>query len=296
MNLDFIKNSGDISKYWNNEVVMFPNQQSILSSLPSATDLMKCFTGNFESGNWSSPISVNINASTVLQDGSHQQLLGVDINTARNCYANGFSLCFGDMADSIDHLARLKSKAIEIFGHPELIAVTGYLSPEKAIGVLHFDRQHNFFIQREGSKRWTVSERAAVKNPHENLLYSGVTQSFLYEMKSLGYEISIPRDCGRKTYDLNPGDVLYIPPGFYHSPETLSDHSLHYTLTVEPACFWKDFNKKMFLKLLASEGKFFADYRFMTESQKSDLFRACISEVVANSVSNNAESSPGNLK
>lgn len=285
MNLDFIKSNADIKKYWNNEVIQFPNQPDILASLPGASDLMKCLTGNFEASSWSAPISVNINASTVLQDGSHQQLLGVDINTARNCYKKGFSLCFGDMSDSIDHISRLKSKAVEIFSHPELIAVTGYLSPEKAIGVLHFDRQHNFFIQREGSKRWTVSERAAVKNPHENLLYPGVTQSFLVEMKNLGYEISIPRDCGRKTYDLNPGDVLYIPPGFYHYPETLSKHSLHYTLTVEPACFWKDFNQKMFLKLLASEGKFFADYRFMTDSQRSDLFRSCMSEVVASNAS-----------
>ncbi len=291
MNLDFIKNNGDIANYWNSEVVKFPNQPAILGSLPGASDLIKCLTGNFSDGNWSSPISVNINASTVLQDGSHQQILGVDVNTARNCYSNGFSLCFGDMADSIDHIARLKLKANEIFGHPELIAVTGYLSPEKAIGVLHFDRQHNFFIQREGSKRWTVSERAAVKNPHENFLYPSVTQAFLGDMKNLGYEIAIPRDCGRKTYDLHPGDVLYIPPGFYHSPETLTNHSLHYTLTVEPACFWKDFNKKMFLKLLASEGKFFADYRFMTESQKSELFRACMSEVLVNKASGSFDTS-----
>ena len=292
MNLDFIKNNGDIAKYWNSEVVKFPNQPAILGSLPGASDLIKCLTGNFSDGNWSSPISVNINASTVLQDGSHQQILGVDVNTARNCYSNGFSLCFGDMADSIDHIARLKLKANEIFGHPELIAVTGYLSPEKAIGVLHFDRQHNFFIQREGSKRWTVSERAAVKNPHENFLYPSVTQAFLGDMKNLGYEIAIPRDCGRKTYDLHPGDVLYIPPGFYHSPETLTNHSLHYTLTVEPACFWKDFNQIMFRKLLASEGKFFADYRFMTESQKSELFRACMSEVLANKASGSFDTSP----
>ena len=281
MNLDFIKNQGQISNFWNNAVIKFTNQSGLVALLPGVSVLMNYFTGNFENGNWSSPINVNINASTILQDGAYQQLLGIDINTARGCYANGFSLCFGDMADSIDQLNLLKSKAVEIFGYPELVAVTGYLSPENAIGVLHFDRQHNFFIQREGSKRWTVSEKAAVKNPHENLLYPSVTQSFLSEMKSLGYEIEIPRDCGRKIYDLNPGDVLYIPPGFYHSPETLSKHSLHYTLTVEPACFWKDFNQKMFLKLLSSDGRFFADYRFMTESQRSNLFRECMSEVVS---------------
>jgi len=285
MNLDFIKNQYDIARYWNNEVIKFSNQPIILASLPDASDLMKCVAGNFETGNWSSPINVNINASTVLEDGSYEQLLGIDINTARGCYANGFSICFGDLAGSIDHLALLKAKAVEIFGYPDLIAVTGYLSPEKAIGVLHFDRQHNFFIQREGSKRWNVSERAAVKNPHENLLYPRVTQSFLGEMKNLGYEIEIPRDCGRKTYDLNPGDVLYIPPGFYHSPETLTKHSLHYTLTVEPACFWKDFNKKIFLKMLASEGNFFADYRFMTDSQKSELFKLCFSEIITSNSS-----------
>jgi len=283
MNLDFINKNNDLAKYWNNEVVQFPNQPEITTFLPDASDLMKFINGNFKAGTWSSPISVNINASTVLQDGSYQQLLGIDINTARNYYSNGFTLCFGDMTGCIDQLALLKSNAIEIFKHPELIAVTGYLSPEKAIGVLHFDRQHNFFIQREGSKRWTVSERAAVKNPHENLLYPGVTQSFLNQMKTLGYEISIPLNCGRKIYDLNPGDVLYIPPGFYHSPETLSNHSLHYTLTVEPACFWKDFNQKMFLKLLASKGNFFADYRFMTASQKSNLFKECMSEVLLSS-------------
>lgn len=281
MNFDFIKNHIDISKYWNNSVVKFPNQPDVLNSLPGASDLIKCLTGNFEAGNWNSPLNININASTILQDGSHHQMLGININAACNSYANGFSLCFGDMADSIDHVALLKSKAVEIFGYSDLIAITGYLSPEKAIGVLHFDRQHNFFIQREGSKRWMVSERAAVKNPHENLLYPGVTQSFLSEMKNLGYEISIPKDCGRKVYDLNPGDVLYIPPGFYHSPETLSKHSLHYTLTVEPACFWKDFNQKIFLKLLASDGQFFADYRFMTESQRSDLFSECMNEVLS---------------
>lgn len=282
MNLDFIKNHDHIANYWNSDVIKFSNQSSFLSSLPDVSNLMKCFTGSFESGNWISPIGVNINASILLKDGSYQQQLGIDVNTARRYYADGFSLCFGDMADSIGQITLLKSKALEIFGHSDLISVTGYLSPEKAIGVLHFDRQHNFFIQREGSKRWTVSEKAAVKNPHENLLYPSVTQSFLHEMKNLGYEIEIPRDCGRKIYDLNPGDVLYIPPGFYHSPETLSKYSLHYTLTVEPACFWKDFNKKIFLKLLASEGKFFADYRFMTDSQRSQLFQECLNELLKN--------------
>lgn len=38
-------------------------------------------------------------------------------------YQNGFSLCLGDMSEHIDDISALKSKAIEIFGYSELIAV-----------------------------------------------------------------------------------------------------------------------------------------------------------------------------
>ena len=280
MTLDFLHEYKNIGKYWNKEVVFFPNQNLLSSSLPAARELINCFNGNFVSGQWTEPLNVNINASSVNPDGSHQQLLSIDINDARNCYLNGFSLCFGDMSLSNDHISALKAKAVEIFGYPDLIAVTGYLSPPKAIGVLHYDRQHNFFIQREGTKWWYVSEKSAIKNPHENLIYAGLTQSFVDDMKARGYEISLPRDCGRNMYELNPGDVLYIPPGFYHSPETLDEPSLHYTLTVEPACFWKDFNKDIFTKLLSSNGKFFEDYRFLSEDEKSDLTNDCLNLVI----------------
>ncbi len=283
MILDFLHDRKNIVKYWNKEVVLFPNQKLLSSSLPAATDLINCFKGNFISGQWTEPLNVNINASCINLDGSHQQLLSIGINDARSCYLNGFSLCFGDMSLGINHVAALKAKAVDIFGFADLIAVTGYLSPPKAIGVLHFDRQHNFFIQREGTKRWYVSERAAIKNPHENLVYAGLTQPFLEEMKARGYEISLPLDCGRNMYELNPGDVLYVPPGFYHSPETLGEPSLHYTLTVEPACFWKDFNKDMFSKLLSSEGKFFEDYRFLSEDQRSELANDCLNLVMSRS-------------
>ena len=70
MNLDFIKNYDHIPNYWNSDVIKFTNQSSFLSSLPDVSNLMKCFTGCFEFGNWISPIGVNINASTLLKDGS----------------------------------------------------------------------------------------------------------------------------------------------------------------------------------------------------------------------------------
>jgi hypothetical protein len=276
MDLDFLLDGGNIQKYWNNQAKFFISKNLLSSALPGKTDLINYFNGNFFSDNWVEPSNVNINASRIDENGSYSQLLSIDINLARRFYSDGFTLCFGDLSFNSRSIAALKEKAVDIFGHSDLIAVTAYLSPPDTSGVLHYDRQHNFFIQREGKKRWFVSEKAAVKNPHENLVYAGLTQSFFENMNKRGYEISLPKDCGRNLYELNPGDVLYIPPGFYHSPETLSAPSLHYTLTIEPACFWKDFNNDMFSKLLASNGKFFADYRFLSEFEKNELIADCL--------------------
>jgi hypothetical protein len=193
---------------------------------------------------------------------------------------DGFSLCFGDLSLRIDRVGALKAGAVELFGYSDLILVTGYLSPPKAIGVLHFDRQHNFFIQREGTKRWYLSKIPAVKNPYDNVVYPGVTQSYLDDMAQRGYRIRLPRDCGQVEYVLSPGDVLYVPPGFYHSAETLGETSFHYTLTLEPACFWRDFNGDIFSKMLSSGGKLFDDYRFLSPKEKERLFADCFDYVV----------------
>ena len=279
---NFIKNLDDIQSYWNKETMIFTNQESLHFSLPSASQLISSLLGNYDNKNWNEPLNVNINASKINFQGSHQQFSAIEIDAARSYYHDGFTLCFGDLSIEIKKITDFKNQIINFFGCGDLISITSYLSPPKAIGVLHYDYQHNFFIQREGIKRWFVSEIAAIPNPYQNLVYTGLDQAFFDEMKSRGYEISLPRDCGKKIYELHPGDVLYVPPGFYHSPETLNEPSLHYTLTVEPACFWKDFNSDMFNKMLSSQGKFLMDYRFFTDDQKLKLINDCLAHVSSN--------------
>lgn len=264
------------AEYWNHQVVLLKNAAPFFLDLPNAEQLVQCLTGRFTAGRWVEPSSIKINASRVSDDGSFTQMLSIGIEEARKAYNNGFSLCFGDLSNDFTSLAELKNHSSKIFGYPELIAITGYLSPRNAIGVLHFDRQHNFFIQVEGSKRWFVSERPAIKNPYDNLVYAGTPQLFFDDMRRKGYEISVPKVCGNSVYELEVGDVLYIPPGYYHSPETISDASLHYTLTIEPACFWGDFNNRFFEVMLANNSGFLNDYRFMTESERREAFNECL--------------------
>lgn len=264
-----------IKSYWNRAPVHFKNGFSTYELLPDAAELISRLSGGFLNGQWRPEVKISINASRINADLSHHQYLSIDLARARDSYCSGFSLCFSDLSAKIEELHDLKTSAVSVFAFADLIEVTAYLSPRHAVGVLHYDRQHNYFIQREGTKRWTVSLKAAASNPHENFVYSGARSSFFEEMNSSGYEIGLPKDCGRTTFDLMPGDILYVPPGYYHSPETISEHSLHYTLTVEPACFWKDLQRELYRKLLASKGQYYEDYRFMSEHERLELFKNC---------------------
>lgn len=277
----FLANRTQIEDHWNKQSFLIAKGVDICEgSIPSTSELLEAFSGGFNSGNWIQPLEVNINASKVDPDGRPNQLVAIDIGAARELYASGFSVCLGDLSVAVESLAALKQAAAIVFGNPELILVTGYLSPPNVTGLLHYDRQHNFFIQCEGVKRWYVSERPAIKNPHENLIYPGTDQAFFDAMRSSDYDIALPKDCGKQIYELDPGDVLYVPPGHYHSPETLEEHSLHYTLTLEPACFWKVLNKELFSIMLANNQDFFQDQRFLSATERARLRDQCKDQII----------------
>ena len=214
----FLKNIAEIKENWNINPFLLSNGSENDLNLPSENRLVSYFSGLFEQGHWIAPIPSYINASRVDSNGNHHQQFGVDIDSDRNLYIQGYTLCSGDLSPHIDKLNVVKNIAADLFSFPESISITSYLSPKESIGVLHFDRQHNFFMQREGVKRWFVSQDAAVKNPYENFIYTGVPQTFFSDMKNRGYTIKLPIECGKLSFDLHPGEVLYVPPGHYHSP------------------------------------------------------------------------------
>lgn len=276
MNFEKLKS---IREYWNNNSFKFERISELSRTLPDIQGLIKLMNGSFENEIWKKSLSVMINASRVQEDGNHQQFLSIDPKASSDYFNSGFTLCFGDLSNLVKSIGELKIKAGEFFGYEELISVTSYLSPPNSIGVLHFDRQHNFFIQKEGKKKWFISEKPGVKNPYENLVYNGMTENFFEERRKLGYNIKLPRECGMRTFEINPGDILYVPPGFYHSSENSNAPSLHYTLTIEPACYWKTLNKFMFDKLLSNTDCLYEDFRFLDLEERKKLLIDCLNKI-----------------
>ena len=272
--LEFLREGLD--SYWNKRAFLFESSLNLSDQLLGVGSFLDKLNGRFSDGYWEGGVAVPVNASRISEAGKFEQFLNIDINFARDLYHQGYSLCFGDISEAIEEIQHLKNSAGEIFGFSELIVVTAYLSPPNSVGVLHYDRQHNFFIQKSGSKKWFVSTRAGLANPHHNLVYSGISASDIRSLEEHGCEISLPKDCGVTEFTLHEGGVLYLPPGFYHSPETLDCASFHFTLTLEPACIWRDIQKELDVLRGAKDRSLYQDYRALDQLGRRRLKQHCL--------------------
>jgi bifunctional lysine-specific demethylase and histidyl-hydroxylase MINA len=100
-----------------------------------------------------------------------------------------------------------------------------YLSRKDVIAFAsHFDPTDVFILHIAGKKRWRVYDK-----PFEAPAYvEGYQQSSFpeeYHEANKGGVLLQPT--------LNPGDVLYIPAGYYHDAMALTDTSLHLTFSIE---------------------------------------------------------------
>jgi hypothetical protein len=101
----------------------------------------------------------------------------------------------------------------------------------------HFDRNYNFTIQLRGEKTWTVyGDGPAMANPCDNMALE-VDRLALMRPQLHGV---IPREPhgSASIYHLQPGDILYVPPGFWHATEC-TGVSLSLNLCIEPWAWYQ---------------------------------------------------------
>jgi ribosomal protein L16 Arg81 hydroxylase len=85
----------------------------------------------------------------------------------------------------------------------------------------HFDTLENFTIQLRGAKTWRLHPNGHVKAPLENW----VTGYELTAEMELYCRVPMPKDMpGRaEKIELRPGDILYLPRGYWHSAAASGD-------------------------------------------------------------------------
>jgi hypothetical protein len=105
------------------------------------------------------------------------------------------------------------------------VPAAAFLSPRNAQGFgLHHDTAGVFTVQCEGHKTWQVY-RPAVAFPLDG-------QRFHPGLLTAQDRAAMERDGPHATFELGPGDVLWLPRGWLHNVFTTDDVSLHLTIGV----------------------------------------------------------------
>jgi len=138
-------------------------------------------------------------------------------------FSSGSTLILNGVDTMSNSIARI-TRAIEVeFGGK--VAANAFFTPSEQQGFLpHFDTHDVFVLQLAGRKTWPLYDRR-IDLPIDRQIYL-VDQSTVEEPTGV--------------FDLEPGDLLYVPRGTIHGPHTTNSYSLHITMGFRPLR-WVDY-------------------------------------------------------
>ncbi len=149
-------------------------------------------------------------------DGRGEIELGLQPDNALALVDEGRTACFLDL----ERRFRDASRFLDAFRAPLRTDAVGmlklYVSPDGRGFGWHFDCEHVFVFQIEGTKRWHLSRAPAHPSPPFNIdshLFAKKSEPRIQSMKGL---LPPPSDAELVEVMLEPGDVLYLPPGTWH--------------------------------------------------------------------------------
>ena len=144
-----------------------------------------------------------------------------------------------------------------------------YATPAGAGTRMHFDANANFIIQLSGTKRWLLTANTSVKNPTERFTVGAFEMPAALEKQCHAELLHEPPEDASEIF-MEPGCVLYVPRGYWHTTDTEEDSlSLNFTFS-QPS--WADvFTKSMQEWLLNSpEWRALADGLESAYSQRKE--------------------------
>lgn len=146
----------------------------------------------------------------------------VDANPqdARKLFANGMGLLFNNVEKIspvlTEMLATLKSELglpVSTYGRCMV-----YATPDGKGTAAHFDQNINFVLQLQGTKKWRLAPNTTFENPTQRHTLGQPLDPELAPYQQEEMPTEMPSD-GVKEIALEPGSLLFVPRGFWHSTE-----------------------------------------------------------------------------
>jgi ribosomal protein L16 Arg81 hydroxylase len=148
-------------------------------------------------------------------------------------YDAGFTICAKGLEKGSTVLTELTKHAKAVLHYTGNVDFRGYLSGHGSGATTHFDARHATTLQIEGEKVWRYAVEPSVPFPPRNAALDDGVASYIKvdpvpRVRALGLDppLGLPsQDLEFKEVTLRPGDVLYLPPGTWHSAQAVG-HSL----------------------------------------------------------------------
>lgn len=164
-----------------------------------------------------------------LSGGRHRET-AIDGAKAQDFYDAGMSICVASVDKHDPTLEEFAGRLRDELRFAGDILFNCYWSPKGGGFGTHFDEQHVFILQVEGSKRWFISEGTGCEAPPGNLVYSPENAA-AFRARHGAMPLVPPDEDAFREHVLKPGDCLYLPPGTWHRTAA-GDFSLALTLTL----------------------------------------------------------------
>jgi ribosomal protein L16 Arg81 hydroxylase len=163
----------------------------------------------------------------------HAAVVAIRPAQIKALYAAGFTICAKGLEKGAPALAALAQQMKSELHYTGMVDFRGYLSGHASGAPLHFDARHATTLQLEGSKIWRFAAIPSMEFPPRNATVEGKIVEYVKvdpqpRVRDLGLEPPLaqtPPDLELMEVTLRPGDVLYLPPGTWHSAQAVG-HSL----------------------------------------------------------------------
>lgn len=172
-------------------------------------------------------------------------------------------------------------------GDLDMTEVMIWMAHEGVTANTHYDRSHNFFVQVVGQKKWTLYPPSAFFQlymyPHHHVHYHQTQVDYEEPNPSIypNFALADPFEV-----ILAPGDILYIPPYWFHRVEALT-FSTSISI-VSPSEEEQIYNLAYWMPVFLSHDWPPETQILAVTEYVSQLLRKCYSDVAANTVDEGA--------
>jgi 50S ribosomal protein L16 3-hydroxylase len=152
---------------------------------------------------------------------------------ARKLFTNKMALLFNNVEAISPELKEwLKSLALDL-GLPSSAygRCIVYATPDGKGTAPHFDQNINFVLQIHGTKTWSMAPNTNVQNPTQRFAIGQELESEIASYADGPMPNALPQQ-GRREYVLQPGSMLFVPQGWWHSTQASSESlALNFTFS-----------------------------------------------------------------